>query len=317
MRQIRNLKMTEISAVDDPAQEGARVVLMKRRDGTDNRQQTLDLGDAAELAKALTNALNANKGSGGDNAMTDEERKKMEEEKAQREGEMKKLAEEVAGLKKSNERLETISKLSADERAHFDGIEGAEAQDAFLAKDAEGRKAEIGEARKAAADSDPVVFKSRNGTEFRKSDGAAVIALAKRNDEQEAKIEKMERERETARLEKRATEDFSHLPGDVATRAALVKAVESIEDEEVRKNALESITAGNNALGAVFKQLGTAAPDPTNAAAEPTAQLEKLAKAHQEANAASGMTYEQAYDAVLDTTEGKVLYTTISEADAA
>ena len=104
---------------------------------------------------------------------------------------------ELEALKKSNERLKKIVLLSAVAKAHFDGLETEEAQDAFLSKSADDQAAAIQKAAddKAAAEAaknaaDPVVYTSKvTGIEVRKSDGPTVLALVKKQDEDAGKID--------------------------------------------------------------------------------------------------------------------------------
>ena len=216
--------------------------------------------------------------------MTEEETKKMQ------------------SLEKSVDGLTAIVGMSADERGHYDKLEG-DAKAAFVAKSAEERKDEIAEAVRKAADDD-VVYTTTDGDEIRKSDGDIVLKLAKSHDAERKKTARLEAEKEQSGLEKRADEELKYLPGDVKTRAAMLKAVEDIPNEETRKAAMETLTAQNAQMAKAFETEGTGiAPTPDS----PEGKLNKLAE-DRVTKMAGKETKEQAYAKVMETPEGKELY---------
>jgi hypothetical protein len=203
---------------------------------------------------------------------------------------LKKATDENGELTKSNERLAAIVKLSADERAHFDGLD-TEGQDAFLAKSADERGSEINK----STEEDPVVYTSLSGDEFRKSDDSRLIKLAKERDEDRKELAKARVERENAGFEKRAEELLPNSSGDLPVRAAIVKALDGIKDEDLRKGAFESVQAGDKALKAAFNRTGhqTVTGDEGDAETE----LTNLAKARAEKDECS---FTDAYAKVAD-----------------
>lgn len=340
---LKELRIDEISGVDVPAQEGARVVLAKR--ATPEEQPTeegIEKGaamtdevnghthifalhgppDGVELNAGYTSyndghlhpwirsadgtvMIGAAKGmdgephthrvavlskaaeaTGEDEGMTDEEKRQLEE------------------LTKRAERAERLAKLSDGEKAHLDTLADDTAKDKFLAKSADDRKAELDAIAKAKQDADPVEYTTADGIELRKSAGPALIAMAKSNDALRKQNEDLSKKLEQEALEKRAEAELPNLPGTAAERAALLKSVESITDEDQRKAALAALKAGSNAMSKAFSFSGHGGESP---AGTPEAELEKLAKSHNEAN--PKLTPEQAYDAVLKTAKGKELYT--------
>lgn len=220
--------------------------------------------------------------------------------------------EEIAELQAQNddltkraERAEAVAALKSDERAHFDGLDEA-AQDEFLGK-SEDERVEI---VKAAGDADPVVYKSADGVEFRQSDDPRLVKMAKDRDEDRAILKAEREQRETLELEKRADEVFPNLPGTAIVRGQLLKAVEGIEDEEIRKGALEALKSAN---GGIFERasdspeshgLAKGAGIPTG---DPTAEteLEQLVKSYQTEH---NVTEAKAWDEVLKSDEGASLY---------
>ena len=344
-RKMLAFKIDEISGVDNPAQEGARVAIMKRADGPapppkkpvekrvasaltsieDGHQHGIEVeGDGriwvsysmgpddtdshnhaiARLADGTyvlsmtaghTHTIDQLTVAQALLALTTTKRTDPMPDKPT-----------IEDLQKQLDRTNSIVALGADDRAHFDGLE-AEAQDAFVAKSADERTVEIvkaAEAAEAAKGADPVVYTTADGVELRKSAGEPVIAMAKRLDKVDKENALLKAQREQDALEKRAEEELSHLPGDVKSRAALLKAAESIEDEEQRKEALDALKANNEAMATAFETRGHQGTVPPGS---PEAELDKMAKEYAEKH--DDVTPEAAYAKVLETPEGGALYT--------
>lgn len=148
-----------------------------------------------------------------------------------------------------------VLKLSPVAKSHFDGLDEA-GQTAFLAKSDADRQAEID----AASSKDPVVYKCKDGTEIRKSDGSAVLALAKRNDEQAEELAKLRGETNSSTIEKRAAEKYPHVAKGVA--ADMLKSVDQIgKDTDAGKAMLASLDQMEKAGGRLFKTIGTTEGD--------------------------------------------------------
>jgi hypothetical protein len=233
-------------------------------------------------------------------------------------------------LKKANERLESIVALSATHRAHFDTIEKAEDQDAFLAKSADER--ELLSAPKVEKTEDEhksdvvektedpnVVYTAKDGTVFTKSDDPRLVAAIVEKDSKDAEIAALKLEKSDNEFEKRAETELANLPGTVAQRAALLKSVESIENPEHREAALKALKVGNSASEDVTKSLGTtegsktpAAPAPQGAQIQKSAseiQLDDLAKAEAiRLDLDPVKDFAKAYNIVVNSPEGKELY---------
>jgi len=198
-------------------------------------------------------------------------------------------SERVAELEAELALAKSVGDLSDAERAHYDALEG-EAQSAFLAKSADQRAAELEDIAKG----DPVVYTATDGSEFRKSDDPRLVAMAKRNDEQARQLAKAAVDKAQAGFEKRATDELPNLGGDVATRAAILKAVDGIADEEVRKSALEVLKGANATNGDIFTKRGTSEAGSDKGAVD---QLDGLAKAYA---AEKGVDYFTAYEKVAE-----------------
>lgn len=231
-------------------------------------------------------------------------------------------------LKKKADRLESIVALPAAHRAHFDGLEKAEDQDAFLAKSAEERellvkpsveKAKQPEQEVVKNENPDAIYTSADGTVFTKSDDPRLVAAMIEKDSKDKEIALLKAEKADAEFEKRAEIELANLPGTVAQRAALLKSIESIENTEHREAALKALKAGNAAGGDVTKSLGTsqggASEKPAGAQgaqirkSEAERQLEDLAKAEAiRLNLDPVRDFAKAYNIVVNSAEGRELY---------
>ena len=357
-RIMRAFKINEISGVDDPAQEGARVAIMKRaepqqaslfRDSDDTRKAASDLADLltseenghqhgirvrvydGELMITVMYAMGTDNEHSHDHPIVrmpggeyvlgtiaghthtiDQEAvnqvvlalmTKTAEGSVNSKGDNQMPeTNTVENLQSQLDRTNAIIALNSEEREHFDKLEDDGLKNAFLEKHADERKAEIEAVKKAAQEADPVLYTTADGVELRKSDGEAVIALAKSNDAIRKENEALRQQRDQDALEKRAETELRYLPGDVKTRAAMLKAVEGIPDEAQREAALSSLKAQNDAMSKAFDAHGAGGqPD----SGSPDSQLDKLAKNLAEKE---NISYEAAVSKVLTTDEGKALY---------
>lgn len=123
-----------------------------------------------------------------------------------------------------------------------------------------------------------------------------LTALKKTSDDLRARADQMDADRAQEQLEIRAEKELAHLPGSISDRAALLRAVDGIEDERQRKNALAALKLPD----------GMVSDDDTPRAGTPDSELDNLAKAHQQAN--PDVTIEAAYVEVLATAKGQQLY---------
>lgn len=192
--------------------------------------------------------------------MTKEDQDLLDAEKAK----VTKLESELAVEK-------TMSGMSDVEKAHYSMLDEA-GKVAFRAASADIRKTDIAK----VSDSNPIVYKSDEGVEFRKSDDPRLAEFAKRLDA-EAKIRKASDEKIARNaLEKRAGDEIPNLPGDADVKCAVLKAVDAITDEKSREGALALLKAGNAAIKSAFDSKGASTAP---AEGSPEAQLEALAKA--------------------------------------
>jgi len=353
-RVLSKVRLSFISGVDRPAQEGARVMIMKRADdGPAEKKATVFVTKEGDVEKraALTSSVDGHShllyldhgqgeqtsgttSYGGDETgrshshpwvmdeggtitigeanghthavgMISKQETETEEEgmPAEKKGNeaTPSVEDRIAKLEKRAERAETVAELDDVTKAYFDGLEEKE-QDAFLAKDADARKAEVEKAAEDSEEGTPV-YKSADGTVFTSKDDPRMVAMAKRLDAKDAKITKLEVDAELTALNKRAEEELGNLPGEVSTRAQVLKQLEQIEDPEVRKRAIASVKAGDAALAKGFDRFGTAG---TVEPGSPEDELEKLAVQYQKDH--EGTSIEKARREVLVTEKGQELF---------
>lgn len=200
-------------------------------------------------------------------------------------------------LRAELDQTKKLLELNDAQRAHFAKL-AEPARAAFLAKGATERQAEVDAEARKAGDADPVVYVSTvTKREYRRSAGEELVELAKRADASDALAKTNAEAATNERCEKRASAELPKYPGDLKVRAAIVKALESIPDEGVRKSAFEAIAAGNVALGGTFEKRGGTFGGAQGATdkASAVAKLDELAKTRQREK---GGDFFDAYDAV-------------------
>lgn len=331
-RIMKEFRLDEISIVDHPAQRPAKIVLSKRddiakrlaltepsdghahlirtgdeRDGTTSYADEhshgwmLDDGGNIVLAEAkghthgiaiLTKSLTEEQlaclaevrkseasttaGTAGDSGgrnMTDQD---------------KQPAEELATLKAELAKAKKLAELGDAEKEFMKALDAPEK---FLELSADERKAQMAKAQ----DADPVVYKTEDGLEIRKSAGDVVLALAKKADEERKARQELEKQAAEADLAKRAQE--LQISGDDAAKRALLKAVDSLGEAE-QKAALELLNTNTERLAKAQESLGSSDAGASDAETE----LENIAKRIREAD--PKLTKEQALVAAMDTAEG-------------
>ena len=197
--------------------------------------------------------------------------------------------EQLDEAMKRAERAERLAELNDVQKAHYNGL-SEEAQNEFLALDADGRDGEVAK----AADSDPVVFESEDGEIYRKSDDPRLVKQAKQLEDERKRRRQMEEKAEKADLAKRAS-DLT-IPGELGVKANLLKAVDTLPEAD-RGPVLEMLKANADRLEKATETLGT-----SEGGAPVADPIEPIAKRLREAN--PSLSPEQAYSAALDTPEG-------------
>lgn len=212
--------------------------------------------------------------------------------------------EQLDAEKARADRAEKMAELT-DEQKSFHKDLGESEQESFLQLDADGRQSEVD---KSKAD-DPVVYKDLEGNEYRKSDDQRVVSAVKRADKAEKTATEERELRKDGELSKRAAK-LTFVKGKDEIKVALLKAIDGIEDEDLRKGALEIIEAANSGMKQAFEKRGTAfGTDPEAGDAE--AKLEKMAEEYKKTHS---VTIEKARAEILMTEEGAELANEVSPA---
>ncbi len=197
--------------------------------------------------------------------------------------EIQKAADEK--LAKVQAELDTATKvnsLNIVAKAHYDTL-GDEDKTSFLTKSDEDQANAILVAKQAAEDKNPVVYKSEDGSEFRKNDDPRLVQMAKRDDKREKEMAALRKTNDEASLRKRAEDMLSNLTGTTDDHMAMLKAAESIEDGTQRESAINALKSHNIAMGKAYDTLGSQIVPEVAGTAE--ADLNAIAKVYQKDHA--------------------------------
>lgn len=209
---------------------------------------------------------------------------------------------EVTALQAQNARLQKVVDLRDNEKAHFVRLSTPD-QDAFLAKSAADR-----------AEMFKVVHTAADGTTFTASDDPRLIAMSKAADADRAAHRTQLAAASAAMYVSRADSELSHLPGTSAQRATLLQAIDGIADEESRKLMLAAVQSTDKKKSINFQRSGAGGGQPGGGKGDPEAQLNELAQKRVDADKEGELSFESAYDQVLNTKEGKALYAEMENA---
>ncbi|RWB66566.1 hypothetical protein [Mesorhizobium sp.] len=204
---------------------------------------------------------------------------------------------------KENPMSDDAKKVADLEKSVADLTKRAEKAEADLAKanaDLATANTKVTDLTKAAdlAKNDEVLKVGE--TEVRKSAvGEASFAIFKA---QAAEMQKARDDAENARLEKRADDEFSHVPGTTAERAGMLKAISKVADENVRKAFDAVFKQAEKLAGAAFETVGI---NKHEVAGSPEAELEKMAD---DLAKKDNISKAKAYDQVLQSDKGRELY---------
>lgn len=166
-------------------------------------------------------------------------------------------AERDAALAKAAT-AEALGKLPADFQKYYSGLATDEAKDAFLKMETKAQRILVTKAADEAVDTIEI-----DGETFSKADvGAGAFAILKMQAKKQAALEKRLAEAEEARADaeysKQAEDEMDHLPGDVAMKARVLRAIDTqIEDDDVREALGKMLACGDKAVRAAFQRIGT------------------------------------------------------------
>lgn len=332
-RIMRVLKINEISGVDVPAQEGATAPIMKRHNSgaPDNSEQNQIVKRAALSTEVdgHVHVLYLDHGLGELNAgetswsnghshpwvrrsdgsieigMADghtHDVATIGKNADQPQGDSPMTPEQIAELQAQLAKANAIAELPAAHKAHYDALSEAD-RASFITKSASDRQSLVDAKVAKAADENAAVYTGNDGTVYTKKHDPALVAMARRLDNQAVEIEKANKAAADAGYAKRAVE-IKNLPGTEASHIAMLKAMDAIPDKAERDAALAALKSQSIELGKAFDESGDSfeTPEAKNAADE----LDTLAKNYVKANPT--VSEAVAMDEVLKTRRGAELY---------
>ncbi len=159
---------------------------------------------------------------------------------------------ELNKLKAEIDIFKALCQLNDDQR-EYHGKLGEEEASAFLKMSPEDRQSELDKVKASVN----VVYKSAEGVEYTSADDPRLVASARSSDSSAKEVAIMKAFTKNAEYQKRAESELKNMPGEEPVKVALLKAVDTIEDDEVRKGALEIIKAGNSKLAKALSVTGT------------------------------------------------------------
>lgn len=337
-RVMRSFKLNEISAVDFPAQKGARATILKRDDrepywkrdfsqeqrdhaastgaalpdgsfpiqnGSDLENAIHAMGRASDPAKAKAHIIARAKSLGMSSKLPDGWMSKNEGIDDMTEAEVQKMiADAVAAAlekagKKPAPKVDPNEPDADDETAKAWRAYVAKAVDAAVTKAKADAKVEFDKAAEIAKGDEVIVDGA--GNELRKSAiGDAAFKFLK------AQADTIE----LTAFEKKAQAEIGTLPGELALKAKILRAVSKM-DKEIKEGLEAMLKGGAAALKSLTKSRGSDISPEVKTAEQ---ELEALTKAEMEK---SKTEYAVAYSKVLESPEGQKLYNDITVAKRA
>jgi len=278
-RKLKNIKLTEISGVDVPADPNAMITLFKR--GGDMNEDEMSEAQKADMKEYM------DKGYSKEEAM----KMCMDGEKTQKGGrsmDPQELAEKLEALEGQ---VEDLTKRA----------ESAEKDRDALKKEADEAGFDVGDDGKLTKRADPE-YVEIDGEQVEKS--AVPAPILKRIEAQEAELTKMRKEREEVELAKRGASELPHLAGTDLAKGKMLKAAEADED------VLKALKAADAAMAKQAEEIGAS---PLNDEASATFRLNKMANDYAKENKVS---FEQGFAEVTKSGEGaKLMHDARSEAN--
>lgn len=208
--------------------------------------------------------------------------------------------EELAALNARLALAEKLNGLNDKERAYFTRLSGTE-RESFLSKSLADR-----------AELLKPCFTSKNGTEYTAADDPRMVAMAKERDADREEMDKKLKEASQQTIMAQVDSQLGHLPGTREERAVLLGAISDIKDPAMRTYAIGILTMKEATAKKGFVRQGAGGnKTPTVGADDPQAKMDALVKAHMDKEDCEE---DEAYGAVMATTEGVELYSEIENA---
>lgn len=195
--------------------------------------------------------------------------------------------------------LKAMAGMTDAEKAYLEKLPEDKKED-FLKMDSAKRKDVIEKSQK----SDEVL--EYEGSVIRKSEvGDSQFTIYK---SMVSKLEKAEKDaaiekalREEAEFVKKAETEYPNLPGKPEEKGKVLKAISKMASED-SKYIMETLSKANAILKSAFTEIGASGE------AESKEALEKLNKMASDVASKEGITFQKAFDKVLNTPEGQQLY---------
>jgi len=241
-RKLKNIKLTEISGVDIPADPNAKITLFKRGD-------PMKEDDMSDAMKAKMKEY-MDKGYSKEDAM-----KMCMGEKTEKGGhdmDPQELAEKLEALEGQ---VNDLTKRAEGAEAELDGFKKAADEAGF----------DVDEEGKLTKRADPE-YVEVDGERFEKA--AVPATILKALEAKEAELVKAKAEQEEVALAKRGAEELPHLAGTDVAKGKLLAAVDGDED------VLKALKAADAALKKQMEEIGA---NPLNDEASATFRLNKMA----------------------------------------
>jgi len=325
---LKRIKLDEVSLVDDPANQHARVALWKRNAEpatTDDVAEWVAKSydkPRSEFSAALADMLDMERGYEFERRMSPliaALHESMQEAAKGMHGEErdKRMRDNVEGFMAEVRRM-----LSDAEKAGTPGdddggpamtpdelakrLEEMESEVSTLKaakEEVEGERDALAKALdEAGYDVEGTDVTKRAEPEYIEMDGERVLKSAV-PEPLLKRLEKLESDAEAQTLAKRADAEVPNLAGTPEVKGALLKAVDAIADEAAREEAVKALRAADAAVKEQFVEKGRTAVGDAHAD-DPASKLDTLAKNYASEKA---VTYETAYAEVVKTAEGREL----------
>ena len=170
------------------------------------------------------------------------------------------LVTAVQSLTDWKEETEKAAALSPQEQQVYGGLTD-ETKKQFLDASPQARQVALAQVQKADAEKQlgtQEVYKSEStGQSYTANDDPRVVEMAKQRDIDHAMLQQVLAENGNLSMQKRAETELSLAPGSIEAKAELLKQIDGIENEDLRREAGELLKGLNNSMGFLTQSLGT------------------------------------------------------------
>lgn len=159
---------------------------------------------------------------------------------------LKETEVDVTELEKANQKIADLEKRNGELTTQLEAANTAKAK----------METDLAEAKEETKTAKAKVDELEKASDEKITVGGQEVSKLAVGPSQFAIFKGLQDEAITARLEKRVGDDFSHLPGTVAERAAVLKHMETAPDE-VKKSFEQIMTTAEKVAGGAFESIGT------------------------------------------------------------